>query len=148
MTTWWDMATRWRDERNRIAELNYKIEEIEKSYEPHLAATKAEDEVAYVGTMMEMRDEIEPYRDEIDLIRTNKALRTAVRFGIVTPLRDEAETFWRWSRAYNKSLLTVEGHQLLRREFALESELSYRPILSWGAFGISLISLAVAMLKG
>lgn len=90
---------------------------------------------------------------EIEQLETQRMLEKAERWSIAIPQRpygyhNVADTnFWTKNHTHNAYYLTDEAKQIIRRQVFEEREMLTKPILSWAAIIIAVISLLVAVFK-
>lgn len=142
----------WRDDRNKVAQLNYELQDLEEAFEKG-AEREYQDkrEFGYRSAYYDFRHEADTIQAAIDQLETKRSIRRAIRWRVPVPSRpanDEADDgYWQWSVPHQCFYLSDTGKTHLRREIALEAELLFRPVLSWGAVCISLLALIVSVLK-
>lgn len=90
---------------------------------------------------------------EIEQLETQQMLEKAEYWSIAIPQRpygssDGMDThFWKKNYTHHTYYLTDEGKQIIRRQVFEEREMMTKPILSWAAIVIAIISLIVAVFK-
>lgn len=148
METLFARLGRYRDERYSIVASENEIEHIRNSYKDPLAEAKLVSREAFARVFFDMNSELEIYEYEIDKIETSQQLRKARKWGVPVPRRPklpEDNYYWSYRSFIGDHVLTSEGQMYLRREIAFELELFFRPVLSWAAIIISVISLSLAV---
>jgi len=88
--------------------------------------------------------EAEQINDEISNIESTRLAGKARHWGVPVPPQTDGEN-WRQSSALGTWSLTEIGAMKLRREIAIEVEISQKPWLNWAALAISLGSLMVSV---
>ena len=139
----------WRDEKNQIAALALEIEHVYETHRPKISALKRPPWNNYQFAVSEMLAEIDPLQAELDGIETKRRLRRARKWGVPIPDRPksgEENDMWKLS-AFHEHVLSEQGHLFLRRETALEREIAQKPLISWAALAISVVSLSISALN-
>lgn len=102
-------------------------------------------------TFAQFSNEAELLVSEIRAIETAQMLRRARRWKVALPAEpfgeDEETEYWGWYGAHRRHYLRDAGLSYLRREVYQEWEMWSKPWLSITAVGISLVSLAISLLK-
>ncbi|RWI20334.1 hypothetical protein [Mesorhizobium sp.] len=141
----------WRDQRNAIAQLNYRIDDLSNDFrsevaERNLKRGSDEYEQAYVT----FRNEYDLSTSEVEAIETLKMLSSARRWEVAVPQpptddHDESE-YWSWNSSHGRHYLSQNGKRYIRHAVAEEMDILFRPYLSWAAIAISIVSLIVSAL--
>jgi hypothetical protein len=141
---------RWRDERNRLSHLIFEREDAQVKHEKLTKVAKEVSDEAYQYAMAERNTDLSMLDYQSDRLETKRLERKARELGVPIPTRpngfDENE-HWEMSIA-GDHVLSVKGRMLLRREIALERELAQKPVLSWAAVTLSVLSLTISALNG
>lgn len=143
---------KWRDDRHRIAELRFAIEDADKDFRSAVAKRKLRrDSDAYQELYMSAENERELAEAEISDIETENAIRRARAWGVPIPpvpyQEDVGDQYWYWCRVHGRFYLNDNGTALLRRESYAEMEMRFKPWLTWLALIMSGISLMYSLWK-
>ncbi|MAY61553.1 MAG: hypothetical protein CML29_05020 [Rhizobiales bacterium] len=141
---------RYRDERHRLIQLGYEIEQNEREYREKSAGLKRNSE-EYQKLLFDLHGERQLIDAQIAQIETEQVIRKANFWRVPIPRypsnEDQRDENWDWHSVYGRHFLSVKAVRDIRREVYEEREMWTRPFLSWGAIVISLVSLAIAFLK-
>jgi len=142
----WKDVLEWRDDRVKLCQLNEQIRETREAYADGIQKAASPD--ARWQLYDELLTELEPYENEVEQIRTRGRLKAAHRLSVPIPdlpASNEDNDYWSGSMSRNH-ILTDKGHIILRKEIAAAQEIARKPIVEWGAVGISVLSLIVSII--
>lgn len=148
---WFQEIWRYGDERQRLIQLKHQLTDLSEQMRRTTSGLKTRSE-AFQSAISEYGYEADLILSEIAEIETGQALRRAEKWRVPIPKRPFSEygqdtDFWEWSSAHGRYYLTDFGLREVRKMVHDEREMMSRPVLSWAALGISVISLIVAALK-
>ena len=142
----------WRDNRHRLAALRYDLEDSAQAFQRKIIEKnlkRRSDE--YEQLYWDHDTNRQLIESEIDQIETKNLIARAKSWGVPIPSRPSSESeeniYWYWCRVHGHFYLTDEGKALLRREAYAEMEMRFKPWVTWLALSISVVSLAVSLLK-
>lgn len=138
---------RWIQESFELARLAREAKRTDEAYAEIIRKAKAEgkDWQDMAALNWEAGHEAGLVYAQIDLIKTRRQIRHAIRYSVPLAPRSEGED-WTWNTNLGQWLLTDQGAMKLRREIAIEVENRQKPWLNWISLFISGISLAVAVI--
>lgn len=147
---WYSRLKRYRDERHALVQLGHKVDHLRselgrktKGIDP-----RSED---YNGLVSEYFFDLDVLMAEIAHIETVKMIRRAGRWRIPVPQRplrdDQEDEYWEWHSQLGRYYLSEKGASRLRREVYQESEMFWKPWLSWCAIAISIVSLGISVFR-
>ncbi|MBA1139374.1 hypothetical protein [Mesorhizobium neociceri] len=141
---------RYRDERDALIQHRHNRDSLLERLNETTAGLKrnSQEYQIAVGDYFATIDIVDA---EIAEIETAQTLRRAGQWRILTPQRpykeDEDNDFWEWHGVHGRYYLTEEAMRRVRREVYEEREMRMKPWLTWLAVLISVISLAISVLK-
>lgn len=147
-----EKLARSRDDRVRLAELEYEIEDLIKAFRAEVERRGLKEGTdAYESAYSGFHNDLDLLHAEINQIQTRRLLARAASWLVPIPPRPRAAEddteYWWWCRVHGTHYLTDRGRTHLRREVYQEIDLRYRQVPSWAALAISVISLVVSVLK-
>lgn len=141
----------WRDQRNAIAQLNYRIDDLSNDFRSEVAERnlkRGTDE--YEQAYGSFRNEYDLSAAEVEAIETLKMLSSGRRWGVPVPRSPtddhEDNEYWAWNSIHGRHYLSQNGRRYIRHAVAEEMDILFRPYLSWAAIAISIVSLIVSAL--
>lgn len=147
---WLGDLKRFRDDRDKLIQLRHQRERhLERLNETTAGLKRNSND--YQIAVSDYFNTVDLVDAEIAKIETAQTLRRAEQWRIPIPQRpykrDEDTDFWEWHAVHGRYYLTEEAMRRVRRDVYEEREMWLKPWLSWLAVLISVVSLAVSVLK-
>ncbi len=141
---------RYRDDRHELGQLWHQIDRLGEEFDRRTEGLCKQSE--------DYRQQIEVYYYELDTLlagiaqlETRRMIHRAGRWRVPIPQKprkkEQNDDFWEWHRLHGQYYLSEDGASKLRKEIFQESEMFWKPWLSWGAIAISIVSLAVVIFR-
>jgi hypothetical protein len=146
---YWTTWKRWSKENSELKSLQKGLDTAQEFRDLKLAEakTKSLDEYEMQQIFAEAHSEYYVYSDQIEVIRTKRLVRKAIRYEVPIPgqHKDNDHVYWERASGTGVKYLTVEGSMQVRREIATEIDILQKPWLNWLAIVISVVGLAIAV---
>ena len=143
---------KWSDERIALANANERLEELWSEF-VHKQVDRDERRIspeAWESYTSYWFAEYSVIQADIAKVETDRAIKRAGQWEVPFPQKpygtDEDTEHWKWHPVHATHYLSDEGKMRLRREVYLEMDIRSRPLLTWAALIISVVSLAVSAL--
>lgn len=149
---WIRQTLRNNERRQELIQLRYELTRLgtELSEKTSSLKTKSEE---FQKLLSEYGFEADIVMSEIEKLETEQMIERAERWKIPVPNRPygsyegKDDDFWKRNDLHGVYYLTNEAKQMIRRQVFEEREMLTKPILSWLALFISIISLIISLLK-
>ncbi|WP_421360272.1 hypothetical protein [Agrobacterium rosae] len=148
---WIAEVRRYGEERQNLIQLRHSLDDLGRRMSDETAGLKTKSD-AFQKAISTYGHEADLILSEIAEMETRQAIIRAQRWRVPIPQRPygnrgQDTDFWEWSVAHGLYYLTDHGLREVRKMVHDEREMLSRPIITWAALAISVISLIVSALK-